>query len=510
MWWKPSCLAIATIALSLAGPARAQEPKRSGPWILESTASGNRHIAEMTLHASPEPKPALKLRLTPDPFDQVEGNSALFYLKAMGFLEQTYAAQGLRDFQARNRKLAAEKGLPESDLPPYSWLEIAPAQLPLAEVKEYLQYMAFQPPLLAEATLRTRFSLDRNTRQVESPVAILLPEIQTMRELSRVQSLRCRVAIAEHRIDDAIAILKQQVTMARHLGSDEFLVSNLVGLAILSVALQDAIYLQQEPGAPNLYWAFASLPRPLVDFRESLSMERQFTSMQLKALRDVDEAIKPAGYWNDFINRILPQIRELDLYDRSLVASDPQAERAALVGMIAASYPGAKRYLLEECHMDRAKVDAYPTAQTVFLAMKQFNERTVDEQFKWLALPYEQARQHPEFLRLDKARYANSQRVGWLSAPCNLLMAGISNIRTAQIRAQQQMALLQTIEAIRMYSAAHPGKLPASLADLPYPAPNDPFDGQPFDYQVTGDQATLTGEQLPNLQYQFKLRLAQP
>ncbi len=50
----------------------------------------------------------------------------------------------------------------------------------------------------------------------------LLSEVQTMRGLARLQTVRCKVAIAEGRLDDAIAILGQQYALARHLGQDVF------------------------------------------------------------------------------------------------------------------------------------------------------------------------------------------------------------------------------------------------------------------------------------------------
>ena len=45
---------------------------------------------------------------------------------------------------------------------------------------------------------------------------------------------------------------------------------------------------------------------------------------------------------------------------------------------------------------------------------------------------------------------------------------------------------------LRLYAAAH-GKLPGKLADITeVPIPIDPFTGQPLDYRLDGDQATLT------------------
>ena len=166
---------------------------------------------------------------------------------------------------------------------------MAPQDLPLDEVRKFLQLTSFQTHFLREAARRRNLDLNRNMRQVKDPIAYLLPEIQAMRELARTQNLRCKVAIAEGRLDDAIEILGQQYAMAWHLGQDEFLVSNLVGIACTSIAWEDALHLVQHPKAPNLYWAFASLPRPLVDLRQANAFERQFLYEQVKVLREVDE-----------------------------------------------------------------------------------------------------------------------------------------------------------------------------------------------------------------------------
>ncbi len=476
-----------TLALTVIGgtlgmrvlPAQDQ-PQRDGPWLNERTAEGLFvQTAELTLTPAAEPKPALKVRLLPDNSELIEANSALYYLKAMGFIEQRTAAKKLQQFIDQQQKVADERGVTSYDVPPLSWQDMTPADLPLDEVKEYLSITAFQPAILAEATRRSGYSLDRDLRHVPSPIAYLLPEIQQMRDLARLQSLRLRVALREQRMDDALTILKQQFTMARHLGSDEFVVSNLVGAATLGMALQDLLYVLDDPHAPNLYWAIANLPSPMIDMNRALSFERQFMSMQLKAISEVDEQPRPAGYWQDFVDRILPQMRELDLRDARWMRSSPELERPAFVTVIAAAYPGAKRYLIEECGLDRAKVDAYPTAQTVFLAMKRFNERMVDEHFKWFGPAYHQAVEHPAFKGLDEILETNSHKLGWAGLPTKELLTYIQGIRAAQNRPQQLLALLQIVEGIRMHAASHAGKLPATLDELTYPVPMDPISGEP-------------------------------
>ena len=58
---------------------------------------------------------------------------------------------------------------------------------------------------------------------------------------------------------------------------------------------------------------------------------------------------------------------------------------------------------------------------------------------------------------------------------------------------ERRLAALRTIETIRMFAASHDGKLPAALGDIKeVPVPADPLTGTNFEYQMTGDKATLT------------------
>ena len=56
------------------------------------------------------------------------------------------------------------------------------------------------------------------------------------------------------------------------------------------------------------------------------------------------------------------------------------------------------------------------------------------------------------------------------------------------------MAALRCVEAIRLYAAAHNGRLPTTLDDVKEaPVPNDPHTGKQFLYHVGNGLATLEG-----------------
>lgn len=61
-------------------------------------------------------------------------------------------------------------------------------------------------------------------------------------------------------------------------------------------------------------------------------------------------------------------------------------------------------------------------------------------------------------------------------------------------RLDRHVALLQCIEAIRLFAAGHDGQLPEKLSDITEVAvPNDPVTRKPFVYRCTGSDAALEG-----------------
>jgi hypothetical protein len=504
----PRLLGSMALVCCLTQTSVADGPTREDGWVsTEDTALGaTTHTRTMTIHPAAEPLPALKYRLLPDEFDLQDGNAALYYLKAMGFLEQAGAREKLNEMYKQAVADSKSKELELDQQAPYSYQEMRPSELPTAQVKEYLNLLSFQPYFLEQGRKLRSFSMDRNMKQVDDPIGYLLPEIQSMRELARVQRVRSRLAIQEGRIDDAIQILGQQLAMAKHLGNDHFYVSALVGIAIQSIAWTDALYLLEHSKAPNLYWAYASLPKPLVSFHASHAFERQFLFEQIKELRSVDENVQPAGYWQHFLDRFAQQAKGLGNEGMGLeLSGDLELDRIRLTAYIAAAYPGAARFLVESCGLTSDQVEAYPTAQVVFLAIKYYYEQSRDEYFKWNYVePHSVFRSLQRTMELQEKR---SERIGLAAALPDTFLPAYGALIAAQTRMQQQIALVQAIEAIRMYAAMHEGKLPHELSLAPVPVPNDPVTGMPFNYEQVGDTAVLTGNVVSRIRYRLILKM---
>lgn len=79
-------------------------------------------------------------------------------------------------------------------------------------------------------------------------------------------------------------------------------------------------------------------------------------------------------------------------------------------------------------------------------------------------------------------------------------------------RLDRHLAVLQCLEAMRLYSASHEGKFPKQLSDITrVPVPNDPVTGRPFIYSRTGAKAVLeipaTGEETDRDTMRYELNL---
>ena len=476
----------------------------------DSTPKIHTDTYDLTLYPKAEPVPALKYKFLPDSFERNKANAALLYLKAEGFLEQSASRKKLYDIEREAAAKAEAEKVNIGDLPPLSYLDMAPSKYPIDEVKEYLKYTAFQPPLLELAWHRDRFEMDRQVKESKNPFAILLPEVQGIRDIARIQSIRCRLAIAENRIDDAIKIVGQQYAMARHVGQDDFLVSALVGIAIQRIVTDDLYYLLQHPECPNLFWAASRLPKPLIDWERCVSAEYHWVDLQFAKLQQIDTQPHSPAYWQEFIAEFADEMKANGVFywsgneagDESKLPTDPRGE---IQKHISSSQAAAKEFLVQRSIVSQDKIDAYPDAQVFFLAMKYHFEQTRDELFKWMSVAPHEGSQQIE--AIEKKNFDRTQPA--FTRLSEFLMAGQA-VRSIQARSLHHILLIQAVEGIRLYGAAHDGKLPESLADLPYPLPPDPASGQPLLYSKKADSATITNVPAGNLRVVLNIRFAEP
>jgi hypothetical protein len=179
-----------------------------------------------------------------------------------------------------------------------------------------------------------------------------------------------------------------------------------------------------------------------------------------------------------------------------LIGENSRTAYAALVALI---YPNARAYLLSHGRTAE-QLDALPLTQVVLMFELAQYDRWMDEYAKVYSLPYWQAR--PQIAKVDQAlgnRKADPASGGLLAS---MLIPATGKVLRAQVRTQRRVAMLRTVEALRLYAAAHQGSLPETLDDLrDVPVPLDPMTGKAFGYirhgpeRVTLDAPPPPGEQ---------------
>jgi hypothetical protein len=148
------------------------------------------------------------------------------------------------------------------------------------------------------------------------------------------------------------------------------------------------------------------------------------------------------------------------------------------------------RRRLVEAGFPEERAKSFPALQAVLLDDERQYLIRHDETIKWMGLPFWQG--EPGYLADPAQRDAKDTLFGQLlitlfgeSSP------DIFKVRGAQARIDRRIAMLRTVEALRLYAADHDCKLPSKLSDLSVPVPDDPITGKPFAYKVEDTTAEL-------------------
>lgn len=324
-------------------------------------------------------------------------------------------------------------------------------------------------------------------------IGLLLPDVQKMRQLSNELQKRFRDEIALGRFDDALVTAKTMFALSRHMGEHPTIIGGLVAIAMAMVAIAPLEEMLQQPGCPNLYWALTNLPAPFVSFVTGLEGERLLMGAEF---RDLDDTKPMTTAQLKKVITYTDRLREIGRGDKK--TAEWLAEKAE-----DEKYMAAARARLIESGIPADRLDTFSPYQVIFLNEKLEYEILRDDITKFSALPTWEA-----IPRMDAVFSGRSQ------ALFGLFLPGLNKIRRAQGRLEQRLALLRHVEAIRMYAAAHGGKVPEKLADIDAPLPVDSFTGKPFRYEVIDGVAHVRGsapkgdEKNPayNLHYEIIIR----
>ena len=428
----------------------------------------------LRLYPAAEADPPLRYRLWPAAALREERSSAVFVNRAV-----------MLSMQAQNDPAKRQAFTDRYN----EWSEMELTKLPRDEVRKFLDQYA-QTSLRELARAENLMQVDYDLRLDElgavAMVQTVLPELQEMRQLARLLSLRARLAIAERRWDQAVNDLRLGFRLgeiAAH--STDFLVGRLVGYAISNLmldAIEEAIQL---PDCPSLYWALASLPEEhLFEVRDSVEFESGLIT-RLMGRQALPDKVIGAEAARAEIRRLAKEVHMIVNYDERSDLTLPSLFSGLYVVAMA---DDSRDFLATTAWGEDAFKLSAPEAVLRATLLKYSRAR--DQWVKWGMLPDEL---WSEYRAERDAAIRATESGDPVLAVINLLTPAVDAAHQASRRLRQTRNLLISIEALRLH-AASAGGFPESTERLrPVPCWQDSIARKPFGYQRTSrTTATLT------------------
>lgn len=425
----------------------------------DKPADQNAEIRKLSLVPASEPVPAMSYRLLPRRSDQKIGNAALFYYSAAALFP---------DGDPGDSESAIDKIV--------KWRYLPFDELPRDEVEKVLSSISKSFHQVALATQRSGCYWQM---PLEDGFSLEIPHLSTFRRIIFAMRLQIRLKIADGHTDEAIELLQQGMQMGRNIAEGPTLIQDLVGVAISALLLKEVEGMMQEPDSPNFYWALTALPDPMIDMYPALESEREMLFMEFPQLRDLEDQVLTPPQASAIASEFMKKIAGL-----TTAGPDDIPFKGLLpLAWVMMHYSDAKQFLAGR-GFSRERIDAMPAAQAVLSYQKLEYVEMMDSQFKWFTVPYHLSQPH-----LEKGKKLFDKLMRGRGLKANLfstLVPALHRVSFIHARLDRQIAMLRTIEAIRMFAADHSGSLPGSLAEIDFvPIPVDPVTGENFLYRRT-------------------------
>ncbi len=300
--------------------------------------------------------------------------------------------------------------------------------------------------------------------------------------------------------------------LSRDAAAEPLLICGMVGLAEQGLTNAAAIELMAAKNSPNLYWALADLPRPLVDLRRAARAELSWEFNLFPFMRDAENTEHSPQEWARLLGEAFSQAIEFTAGDSSPMWKGFGGQAGA-AGFAMLSYSAAKQRLID-AGFDAQRVEKMPVGQVVTIDGNREYRVLADNALKNMYVPYSVLRSGGHGieafqLQAPKGLAQVSRGYGYVLA--SMLLPALDSVRTAGVRMEWQLNAMMVVEAIRMH-AAKTGKLPAKLDEITVaPVPENPATGQPYEYRLDGDTAVLDlppSDGFPGVAWRFEIKLA--
>jgi len=425
----------------------------------------------------PVADPALKYELLFGPADQRPGNAALLYGQALMFVNDSFADE-----------------------------------------INHADDLLYQPDSAAFLAAASKFKegatlglLDLAGRCEDSDWGIparelgmnaLLPNLNHMRVMENLLHV---VAVYRMRTGDvpgALNMIRPGLELGRDCGREPFLVSGLVGVGILRDMSEAIGELMSRPDSPNLYWALAGLPHPMMDFHKAMEHERisissTFHDLNTDRLQDLS-----ADQWKSIFKGLVAILNRGG--GNAPASQQGWASDQTVADEVTRNLPEARDYYARTFGVSADEAEQVDPFKAVAIFWYGQYEEIVQQQYAISTLPYPM-----QIALIDPiGRKLSELKSG---QPANVFVAAAPTLNRAALtfaRCDRVFAALTDVEAIRSWAAAHGGALPDSLQQITdTPALDNPRTDKPFDYKVANGTATLSDPLPENLPLTYTIRI---
>ena len=469
-------LAICSIPYVSGVRARAQEPLQAEPAAaadLEAVASVLRNFVE----PAKEPVPALRYRFYPNPRDLKPGSATPYFQRA--------TVQYLKKHPIVLERFSQF----------YSDFEDGKAKTTIAEELASFENVFVELKKFGDCEDMHWDDRWRDLRGAELWEA-MYPEFQEVRSLGRLIELKARQHLKEKDFDAAFAWIRVGYRLAEYLGHGETTFQKIAAIArcqAMNYVVGEAI---STPGCPNLYWALASLPEPIVSVRRSIDIECLGIEYTFPVLYKAESRDLGREQWQELWDQTFDSLTQ---WDDSRVLDLPKQLEQAFETSLKDDLGDVRKSILSNGYDPEHVASMCPEQLVALNALCEIRQRT-SQAAKASFLPSPIRERELEKAKAEHEKYMaeNPTKICAIFQCMNTAADSVIQIETKQICFVRQ---LMTLEAIRMHVAEH-GSPPASLNDLgPVPALPNPFDGNPFIYKSIKEadawHILLRGEKIP-------------
>jgi hypothetical protein len=295
------------------------------------------------LTTTPAPAAGLRTEFRVRATDRLPGNAAVDYYRAA-----VLRPEWPRDPE-KGEKLRADQD---------RWMSAKLDAFPVDEVTTYLKQFGDGFDALDAGARREAVDWRQGVKLDPANMSGFLHEIQQFREISYANRLRVRRDLARDDFDNAALALRSGFRLGKAVGEGPVTLQMLVGVAICANTWGGTIDFIGRPGSPNLYWALASLPRPLVDPRPAVEGEEEYMESGIRAQvaypKETADAIRPI--WDDQRRAfVLPYPRATAELDKVAARAEElrKARNEPAVALFALGIPAMRKCYHAVARLDR-------------------------------------------------------------------------------------------------------------------------------------------------------------